>query len=204
MPVGRLLSTSISGAIDFSVGLLGQSGADAICRVIDISGDGPNNAGRTVTLARDEAVAKGITINGLPFMLKRPTGYGDIENLDAYSQDCVIGGPSAFIVPVREAHQFADAIRTKLVREIGGGARPEAAHPPGSRPRADELPHRRDATAAAMGTVAQWLQKLRRNEAVHDHLQGDGRAWSIGLSHGTAARVSPSLVRGGRRRRRPP
>ena len=74
-----------------------------------------------VTLARDDAVAKGITVNGLPFMLKRPTGYGDIEDLDAYYQDCVIGGPGAFIVPVREAHQFADAIRTKLVREIAGG-----------------------------------------------------------------------------------
>jgi hypothetical protein len=120
-PVTRLLSTSISGVIDFSVRLLGQSGADALRRVIDISGDGPNNAGRMVTLARDEAVAEGITINGLPFMLKRPTGYGDIEELDAYYQDCVIGGPGAFMVPVREAQHFAEAIRTKLVREIAGG-----------------------------------------------------------------------------------
>src|ERR687893_699879 len=72
-----------------------------------------------------EAVAQGITINGLPFMLKRPTGMGDIENLDLYYQDCVIGGPGAFIVPVREAQQFAAAIRTKLVREIAGVAEPE-------------------------------------------------------------------------------
>jgi len=122
--VGRVLSTSISGAIDFSVALLADSGVDALRRVIDISGDGPNNSGRAVTLARDEAVAKGITINGLPFMLKRPTGYGDIEDLDLYYQDCVIGGQAAFIVPVRERAQFADAIRTKLVREIAGTPSP--------------------------------------------------------------------------------
>ena len=90
-------------------------------RVIDISGDGPNNTGRMVTLARNDAVAQGITINGLPFMLKRPTGFGDVENLDYYYQDCVIGGVGAFIVPVRKAHQFASAVRTKLVREIAGG-----------------------------------------------------------------------------------
>ena len=124
-PIGLLLSTSISGAIDFGARLFGQSGVDAMRRVIDISGDGPNNTGRMVTLARNEAVAQGITINGLPFMLKRPSGMGDIENLDLYYRDCVIGGPGAFIVPVREARHFADAIRTKLVREIAGVPEPE-------------------------------------------------------------------------------
>jgi hypothetical protein len=117
-PIGRVFSTSISSAIDFSARLLESSGFEAMRQVIDVSGDGPNNQGRTVTLARDDALAKGIVINGLPLMLKRPTGWGDIENLDHYYQDCVIGGPGAFIVPVRERHQFADAIRTKLVREI--------------------------------------------------------------------------------------
>jgi hypothetical protein len=116
--IGRVFSTSISSAIDFSVRLLEDSGFEALRQVIDVSGDGPNNQGRTVTLARDAALAKGIVINGLPLMLKRPTGWGDIENLDHYYQDCVIGGPGAFIVPVRERAQFADAIRTKLVREI--------------------------------------------------------------------------------------
>jgi hypothetical protein len=119
-PIGRIFSTSISGAIDHGLKLLAESGVDPIRRVIDVSGDGPNNTGRVVTSARDEAVAQGVTINGLPFMLKRPTGFGDIENLDHYYQDCVIGGPGAFIVPVREARHFADAIRTKLVREIAG------------------------------------------------------------------------------------
>jgi hypothetical protein len=124
-PIGLVFSTSLSGAIDFSVGLFRESGVDALRRVIDISGDGPNNTGRIVTLARDEAVAKGITINGLPFMLKRPSGRGEIEDLDLYYRDCVIGGVGAFIVPVRERHQFAEAIRTKLVREIAGFTEPE-------------------------------------------------------------------------------
>jgi Protein of unknown function (DUF1194) len=125
MPIGRFMSTSISGAIDHAVALLDQSGVEPLRRVIDVSGDGPNNTGRMVTLARNDAVAKGITINGLPFMLKRPTGFGDIENLDWYYQDCVIGGPGAFIVPVREKQHFADAIRTKLVREIAALGEPE-------------------------------------------------------------------------------
>src|SRR5918994_5664373 len=123
--IGRVFSTSISGAIDFGVKLLAESGVEPLRRVIDISGDGPNNSGRMITLARNEAIAQGITINGLPFMLKRPTGLGDIENLDLYYQDCVIGGPGAFIVPVREARHFAEAIRTKLVREIAGVFEPE-------------------------------------------------------------------------------
>jgi hypothetical protein len=117
-PITRIYQTSISGAIDFSLGLLSQSGVEPLRQVIDISGDGPNSSGRTVTLARDEAVAKGIIINGLPIMLKRPTGFGDMENLDLYYRDCVIGGPGAFIVPVRERQHFAEAIKTKLIREI--------------------------------------------------------------------------------------
>jgi len=86
--------------------------------VIDISGDGATNQGRTVTAARDEAVAQGITINGLPLMLKRPDGLWDIDNLDLYFRDCVIGGSGAFMIPVREKHQIAQAVRTKVVREI--------------------------------------------------------------------------------------
>ena len=117
-PMARVSRTSISGAIDAGVKLLNEAGVEALRRVIDISGDGPNSSGRMVTLARDEAVARGIAINGLPIMLKRPTGFGDMENLDRYYHDCVIGGPGAFIVPVRERSQFAEAIRTKIIREI--------------------------------------------------------------------------------------
>ncbi|MCB5175148.1 DUF1194 domain-containing protein [Microvirga lenta] len=119
-PIGRIRRTSISGAIDFSVQLLGEMDVEPMRRVIDISGDGPNSSGRGVVKARDEAVARGITINGLPIMLKRPSGFGDMENLDHYYRDCVIGGQGAFLIPVRERHQFAEAIRTKIIREIAG------------------------------------------------------------------------------------
>jgi hypothetical protein len=119
-PTGRIFQTSISGAIDVSARLLAESGVDALRRVIDISGDGPNSSGRTVSLARDDAVAKGITINGLPIMLKRPSGFGDMEHLDHYYRDCVIGGQGAFLVPVKERQQFGEAIRTKIIREIAG------------------------------------------------------------------------------------
>jgi hypothetical protein len=119
-PPGRATWTSVSGALDAGTFLLAQSGVEATRRVIDVSGDGANNQGRPVTIARDEAVAKGITVNGLPLMLQRPTGAWDIENLDSYYRDCVIGGPGAFLIPVREREQFAEAIRAKLVREIAG------------------------------------------------------------------------------------
>jgi hypothetical protein len=116
--------TSVSGAIDFSVRQLRESGVQSAQQVIDVSGDGPNNQGRTVTLARDEAVAQGVTINGLPIMLKRPTGSWDIEDLDLYFRDCVIGGPGAFMIPVREKHQFIDAIKTKIIWEIAAPPQP--------------------------------------------------------------------------------
>ena len=114
----RVGYTSISGAIDFGLQQLRQSGVTPTRQVIDISGDGANNQGRIVTAARDEAVAQGVTINGLPLMLKRPDGLWDIDNLDLYFRDCVIGGPGAFMIPIREKAQFAEAIRTKVVREI--------------------------------------------------------------------------------------
>jgi hypothetical protein len=117
-PLHRMGYTSVSGVIDFGVRQLRQSGLRADRRVIDVSGDGANNSGRTVTLARDEALARGITINGLPIMLKRPEGIWDIEDLDLYFRDCVIGGPGAFLVPVREKTQFIEAIKAKIIREI--------------------------------------------------------------------------------------
>jgi Protein of unknown function (DUF1194) len=117
--------TSISGAIDSSLGLLSRSGVQSVRQVIDISGDGPNNQGRTVTLARDEALAHGVTINGLPIMLKRTDSIWDIEDLDLYFRDCVIGGPGAFMIPVREKHQFVQAIKSKIIREISAHPQPE-------------------------------------------------------------------------------
>jgi hypothetical protein len=118
-PIRRLYRTSISGAIDFAAPLFDANGFRGIKSVIDISGDGSNNQGRLVTAARDEAVSRGITINGLPIMLNRPNyGYSDVEQLDVYYTDCVIGGPGAFVIPIRERSQFIDAIRTKILQEV--------------------------------------------------------------------------------------
>lgn len=118
-PTRRARRTSISTAIDMSVRLFAGNGYDGLRRVIDISGDGPNNDGRQVTPARDEAIAKGFVINGLPLVLNRPNyGWGDIKDLDVYYQDCVIGGPGAFMVPIRSHDQFIEATRTKLVMEV--------------------------------------------------------------------------------------
>ena len=97
--------------------LVEKSNVAPLRRVIDISGDGANNDGRPVTAARDAARDKGISINGLPVMLKQAS-YFDIDNLDVYYEDCVVTGVGAFVIPIRERHQFVDATRTKLVREI--------------------------------------------------------------------------------------
>jgi hypothetical protein len=122
-PYSRASRTSISGALLFGAALFDGSGYRGVRRVIDVSGDGVNNNGPLVTLTRDEVLAKGITINGLPIMLKRPTmSTMDIENLDVYFEDCVIGGPGAFVIPIKERDQFKEAIRTKLVLEIAGRA----------------------------------------------------------------------------------
>ena len=120
-PIRRAARTSISGALLFGAALFEMSGFRGIRRVIDVSGDGANNHGQLVTVARDEVVSKGITINGLPILLKRPSySTMDIELLDEYYQDCVIGGPGAFMITVRDRDKFVEAIRTKLVLEIAG------------------------------------------------------------------------------------
>jgi len=120
-PVRRGSSTSISGAINFAVRLFEDNPYRGLRRVIDISGDGPNNDGAPVTGARDAALEKGIVINGLPIMVKQPSlSTVDIENLDLYYEDCVIGGPGAFIITIKDREKFQEAIRTKLVREVAG------------------------------------------------------------------------------------
>jgi hypothetical protein len=120
-PYRRSSRTSISGALQFATPLFDGSGYRGLRRVIDVSGDGANNNGPPVAVERDAVVEKGITINGLPIMLKRPTFANiDIEDLDIYYEDCVIGGPGAFVVPIKEREQFKEAIRTKLVLEIAG------------------------------------------------------------------------------------
>jgi hypothetical protein len=111
----RLFSggTSISGAIDRGVRLLAESPFSAPRNVIDISGDGHNNRGRPATAARDEAVAAGVVINGLPILEVDPT-------LDDHYLQNVIGGPNSFMIPASSFDEFADAILRKLIIEIAG------------------------------------------------------------------------------------
>ena len=121
-PIRRAPRTSISGAIDFGVRLLQERQGGAPRQVIDISGDGANNQGRRVTDARDEAVAKGYIINGLPLLLKRRAASAfDVDDLDEHYRNCVIGGLGSFVMAVKDRSHFAEAIRTKIIREIAGG-----------------------------------------------------------------------------------
>ena len=117
VPVVTSRGTSISGAIDHSVALLDVA-PPADRRVIDISGDGPNNMGGPVLEARARAMAAGIEINGLPLMLKAHDSIFSIPDLDIYYETCVITGPAAFVLPVTDVRQFTGAIRQKLILEL--------------------------------------------------------------------------------------
>jgi hypothetical protein len=120
-PIRRASRTSISGAINFAMPLFDENPHRGLRRVIDISGDGPNNNGGPVVIARDAAIEKGIVINGLPIMVKEPSySTMDIDNLDFYYEDCVIGGPGAFVVTIKDRDKFKEAIRTKLLLEVAG------------------------------------------------------------------------------------
>jgi len=118
-PIRRASRTSISGAINFALPLFDEDPYHGLRRVIDISGDGPNNNGGPVTIARDAALEKGIIINGLPIMVKEPSySTMDIDNLDFYYEDCVIGGPGSFVVSIKDRDKFKEAIRAKLLLEV--------------------------------------------------------------------------------------
>ncbi|TPQ33315.1 hypothetical protein C2U70_19560 [Bradyrhizobium guangdongense] len=120
-PIRRASRTSISGAINFAMPLFEEDPYRGLRRVIDISGDGPNNNGGPVTVSRDAALEKGIIINGLPIMVKEPSySTMDIDNLDYYYEDCVIGGPGSFVVSIKDRDKFKEAIRTKLLLEVAG------------------------------------------------------------------------------------
>ena len=116
--IGRF--TSISGAIAGAMEMFQASTFEGTRRVIDISGDGPNNSGGLISGARDVAVSAGLIINGLPIINDRPNimGYPNLPDLDLYYRDCVIGGPGAFIVVARDFTSFAAAIRRKMILEI--------------------------------------------------------------------------------------
>jgi hypothetical protein len=119
-PISRARMTSISAALDFAGQQFGTGGFNGMRRVVDVSGDGPNNAGVPVVPVRDELVAKGIVINGLPILLKAPSSFFDIPDLDRYYADCVIGGTGAFMIPIKEPSEFRTATKRKLLLEIAG------------------------------------------------------------------------------------
>ena len=126
-PLSSALMTSISGAVFKAKELFEIGGIRGLRKVIDVSGDGPNNSGTPVMQARDEVVRAGIVINGLALVLQRPPGpysYFEIQNLHHYYADCVVGGPGSFTLAVTDKTEFAQAIRRKLILEIAG-RRPE-------------------------------------------------------------------------------
>lgn len=115
--------TSISGAIEFAMAQLESAPFEAPRRTIDVSGDGTNNAGRDVRLARDEVVAKGVTVNGLVILSDRPLSWNAEHTnppggLDKYYQDNVVGGPGAFVMVAQDFNSFGQAIINKMIAEI--------------------------------------------------------------------------------------
>lgn len=122
-----LRRTSISGIIDYAIPSFDKSDFTGERRVIDVSGDGPNNDGRAVLGARADATARGITINGLPLMTREGLGHQwHLDDLDVYYRECVITGPTAFVIPVLKWEDFPEAVRQKLVLELAN-LQPEKA-----------------------------------------------------------------------------
>jgi hypothetical protein len=121
LPITRARMTSITAALGFASALFDSSGVRGLRRVIDVSGDGPNNSGGPVATMREAVLAKGLVINGLPIMLKTSAvGFFDLRDLDRYYADCVIGGAGSFMVPVKDVSELKSAIRRKLLLEIAG------------------------------------------------------------------------------------
>lgn len=120
IPLRRARRTSISGAIAYATPTFAANNIDGTRRVIDISGDGPNNSGPLAPAARDAALAEGIVINGLPIINDRPNPFGlrTMKDLDLYYRHCVIGGRGAFIVVAESFDDFAAAVLKKLILEI--------------------------------------------------------------------------------------
>ncbi len=120
-PLRQARRTSISSALTTAASLFADNGFTGHRRVIDISGDGPNNQGTSVHAVRDRVVGEGIIINGLPLMLDAlPPAWYNIPDLDLYYRECVIGGVGAFYIPVQRMEEFEEALIRKLVLEIAG------------------------------------------------------------------------------------
>jgi len=122
-PIGVAKRTSISAGLRFAARMIMKNKITSLRQVIDVSGDGPNNIGEPVTWARRDVVAKGIIINGLPFVVERPdnmSSFFAVPDIDRYYENCVIGGNGAFTMPVHDRREFTTAIRRKLINEIAG------------------------------------------------------------------------------------
>lgn len=133
--------TSISNALIFATGLISAAPFDEQRRVIDVSGDGPNNVGTPVLDARDAALSAGIVINGLPLLIRPSPTYA---HLDRYYGDCIIGGPGSFMLPVYDMSEFATAIRRKLILEVSGDTPPPVVIPVADNEPVDCLKGERD------------------------------------------------------------
>jgi hypothetical protein len=120
-PARSARRTSISSGLLFAESLFENNGFRGMKRVVDVSGDGPNNQGPPVDATRDGLVARGIVVNGLPLMTNSGmTTRFDVPDLDRYYAHCVIGGPGSFVIPVTEWSHFPETIRRKLVLELAG------------------------------------------------------------------------------------
>ncbi|HXV29942.1 MAG TPA: DUF1194 domain-containing protein [Sinorhizobium sp.] len=135
-PIGTRGGTSISNAILFGMNFIGASAFSGRRRILDISGDGPNNTGPPVIMAREAALERGITINGLAILIRPSVS---AVPLDQYYADCVIVGPGSFVLPVREPEEFAVAIRQKLILEVSGLAPGPTLRAAAGAPRTDCL-----------------------------------------------------------------
>jgi hypothetical protein len=145
-PLTAESGTSISSVLAFARELFVASGLKSDRWVVDVSGDGPNNIGPPVAPIRDWLIDHGITINGLAITLPRRnmpdlTDHFGEGYLQSYYEDCVVGGPEAFVIAIDDVVLFEVAIRRKLVREIAGlPARPmPASQRPESHPAVDCL-----------------------------------------------------------------
>jgi len=121
--------TAISGGIEFAAAQLERSPFKAPRHIIDVSGDGTNNAGREVAAARDDVVAKGIIINGLVILTDSQLLFNAEHTnppggLEKYYRENVIGGPGAFVMVAEDFNAFGKAIVKKLIAEIAGGPFP--------------------------------------------------------------------------------
>lgn len=129
-PLNRARRTSIAYALQVSLDLFDGNGFEGFRRVIDVSGDGPNNQGEPVLAVRERVLEAGVTINGLPMMLDPiPVDWFNVPDLDVYYQECVIGGWGSFTIPIQAIEEFEEAIRRKLILEIAGLTPPQPLRP---------------------------------------------------------------------------